>query len=141
MHIEQSLYNKIVASIPIAGVLGIVLKDGKILLGRRNVKPEINKWTLPGGRIEKGELLEDAVLREIKEETGFDVEIIKFLDICQDIKNNLHAINIVYLCKLKNNEQTIIDGEFSELIFFNRKDILSLNIGFNQEQMILEVLK
>jgi molecular chaperone GrpE len=58
-------------------VKGVVLRDdGKILLLKRS-KKSLNpgKWDLPGGTLEKGETLEEALLREIEEETGLEVEV------------------------------------------------------------------
>ena len=60
---------------PIVGVGAIVLKDGALLLVRRDREPALGRWSLPGGRVEPGELLVDAVRREVKEETGLDVEV------------------------------------------------------------------
>lgn len=58
------------------GVYGIIVNDGKILLV--NVR-STGKYFLPGGAVEMGETLTDALNREILEETGIEVEIKKFL--------------------------------------------------------------
>lgn len=50
----------------------IIEKKGKILLTKRNVEPYKNYWCLPGGHIEWGEKAEEAIRREVKEETGLD---------------------------------------------------------------------
>lgn len=49
--------------------------DGRLLLIERGSEPHRGRWTLPGGRVEAGESLEQAVVREIREETGLDVSV------------------------------------------------------------------
>ncbi len=56
-------------------------KEGKILVAKRNLKPGINKWALPGGFVELDESLEIACLRELEEETGLKGKIKKLIGI------------------------------------------------------------
>jgi 8-oxo-dGTP diphosphatase len=58
---------------PLLGVGGIVFVDGKVLLVERGKPPLEGLWSLPGGLVETGERLEDAVVREVFEETGLRV--------------------------------------------------------------------
>ena len=60
---------------PVPAVGAIILKDDKILLVKRGAEPGIGKWSIPGGSMEFGETMEEAVKREVKEETGLDVEV------------------------------------------------------------------
>lgn len=55
---------------PTPGVLAVVARDGRVLLVRRAKNPEKGKWGFPGGRVEPGETVADAALRELREETG-----------------------------------------------------------------------
>jgi ADP-ribose pyrophosphatase YjhB (NUDIX family) len=52
------------------GVGGVVIRDGKVLLARRAIPPAVGAWTIPGGYVESDELLEEAVVREVQEETA-----------------------------------------------------------------------
>jgi ADP-ribose pyrophosphatase YjhB (NUDIX family) len=54
---------------------GIVVKRGKVLLVRRGREPNRNLWTLPGGAVRLGEGLREALVREIEEECGIEVEV------------------------------------------------------------------
>ncbi|MDB5629632.1 MAG: hydrolase [Tardiphaga sp.] len=54
----------------------IVFRDGRILLVRRAHDPGRGRWSVPGGRVEHGETLEQAVHREVAEETGLAIEIV-----------------------------------------------------------------
>ena len=58
---------------------------GEILLIKRSKPPQYGRWMVPGGRLEWGETLEEAAIREIREETGIDIEIDGFLEIIEAI--------------------------------------------------------
>jgi 8-oxo-dGTP diphosphatase len=60
---------------PVVGVGAVVVRDGKALIIKRAHEPRKGEWSLPGGLLELGESLQDAARREIKEETGLDVEV------------------------------------------------------------------
>lgn len=53
----------------------IVPRDGKILMVRRAVQPGIGLWSIPGGYVDRGEVVEEAAAREVLEETGLEVEV------------------------------------------------------------------
>ena len=59
---------------PYLAVSAAIFRDGKILIVRRACKPALNLYTLPGGAVEIGETLKDAVIREVQEETSLAVE-------------------------------------------------------------------
>ena len=52
-----------------------MVRDGKLLLIKRGVEPSKEKWSVPGGRVEWGETLIEAVKREVREETGLEIEV------------------------------------------------------------------
>lgn len=60
---------------PVPAVAAVIVQDGRLLLIRRGVEPSKGRWSLPGGSIEWGEALADAVTREVREETGLEVEV------------------------------------------------------------------
>lgn len=55
---------------PEVAVGAVAVEGGRMLLVRRGREPEAGRWSLPGGRVEPGETLEEAVVRELREETG-----------------------------------------------------------------------
>lgn len=69
---------------PLSIVLGIVIKDNKILLIRRIRGDYIGLWGLPGGKVEKNEHLQDAVSREIFEESGIESEFRSHLGVVSE---------------------------------------------------------
>lgn len=59
----------------------IPVQDGKIILTRRAIEPARGKWVFPGGYVERGETVEEAALRETKEETNLDVRLLEILNV------------------------------------------------------------
>ena len=60
---------------PVPGVGVAVVSEGRVLLIERGHGALVGKWAVPGGRVEWGETLEDAAVREVREETGLDVRL------------------------------------------------------------------
>ena len=80
----------------------IINNKNEILLQLRNKAPEKNHWSIVGGRVELFEKIEDAIIREVKEETGVDVKIIDLLGICNHILKleKTHWVSPSYLCEI-----------------------------------------
>lgn len=78
------------------GIGVIVIKDDKVLLGKRKNTHGEGRWCFPGGHLEFNEELEDCAIREVGEETGLKIENIKFFTITNDIftKEKKHYITI-----------------------------------------------
>ncbi len=93
--------------------------DNEILL----IKSPGRGWEYPGGMVEPGETFEDALLREIKEESGIDVEIIGFIGICKNIEK--HVVNIDFACRAIGGKPTTSD-ESSEVRWVKQEDALSM---------------
>lgn len=60
---------------PVVGVGAVVVRDGRALIVRRAHEPRKGEWSLPGGMLDLGESLADGAKREVREETGLDVEV------------------------------------------------------------------
>lgn len=92
-------------------VKGIVVLDNKILLLKR-VKPStdgLGFWELPGGGLEYGETPNQALIRELKEETGLDIVIIKPAYTFTKIREDYQTVGIGFLCILKNDHVRLSD--------------------------------
>jgi len=90
---------------PIVGVGAAVVDAGRILLARRGKEPARGWWTFPGGVVELGESVEDAVRREVLEETGLEIELERLLVVVDRIERDAdgrvlyHYIIIDYLAR------------------------------------------
>jgi mutator protein MutT len=62
---------------PVVGVGAVIVDSGKVLLVQRAVEPSMGKWSFPGGAVELGEAVRDAVVRETLEETCIEIELIQ----------------------------------------------------------------
>lgn len=69
----------------IAGVGAVVFRGGDVLLIRRGREPFLGQWSIPGGRIEPGEALRDAVAREVREETGVEIRLGELIDVFESL--------------------------------------------------------
>jgi len=99
--------NRIYPDRPLVGVGAIIIHDGKILLEKRGNDPGRGKWSIPGGKVELGESVEQTVIREVKEETGLEVEKPEHVDIVDNVvlddkgRIEYHFVIIDYLVKLR----------------------------------------
>jgi mutator protein MutT len=100
------------------------VKDGKLLFLRRKNSLAKGQWWFPGGKIRRGESIEEALFREVKEETGLTVTKYRFVNVYSRIFPERHNIAIVYLCEYNEGEVKLND-EHSEFKFFEEipKDI------------------
>jgi len=91
------------------------------------------KYTVPGGHIELGERAEDAIRREVKEETGLDCEPVKLLLVQQaiypkDYHQHEHFIFMDYLCVAKGTQVKLDERELQEYVWVNPEDALKLDL-------------
>ncbi len=127
---------------PALAVDAIVLKDQKILLIRRAKEPFKDCYALPGGFVECGESCEDAIKREVFEETGIEIEIIDLLGVYSHPNRDPrgHVVSICYIAKYKSGTLKISE-ETSDLGFFDLKDILKMNLAFDHKEIIKDFVK
>ena len=91
------------ASHPSVGVGAIVVHEGRVLLIRRAKEPLRGRWVVPGGTVELGETLEEAVVREVREETGIVVRPLDVVTVFDRIERRdgvvaYHYVIVDYRC-------------------------------------------
>jgi mutator protein MutT len=76
---------------------GILIEDGRILIVKQEVSRE-RHWSLPGGKLEYGETIEQCLVREVKEETGIDIRVKEMLYVTDRFRHmNNHIVHISFL--------------------------------------------
>jgi len=125
---------------PIVGAGAVVMKDGEVLLIRRGKPPKLGSWSLPGGAQELGETIEDAVVREVLEETGLEVRVIAFLDVIDLIEKEADGIRyhytlIDYLSEVTGG--TLSPGtDAADARFFSLEEALALPLWSETHRII-----
>lgn len=136
----------------------LVIDNGKVLLVNHK---KFGVWLYPGGHVEKNETPDQAVIREVKEETGLDVEIMgekdnsltdakadttalynPYVILCELIGDHYHN-DIVYLCKISgNNKEIKYDKNESDGInFFSLDELDSIKLFPNFRRLLEKVLR
>lgn len=93
---------------PIAAAIAVVVRGERLLLVRRSHKPDAGRWGFPGGKIEPGETVIAAALRELAEETGVAAEAAEVLTAVDVIRRDgailHHYVLIAVLCRWRRGE-------------------------------------
>jgi ADP-ribose pyrophosphatase YjhB (NUDIX family) len=95
---------------PVVGVGAVVVRDGKALLIKRGHEPRKGEWSLPGGLVELGEGLLDALRREVREETSLEIRVGPHLETFDRIHRDaegrvrFHFVIVDYLCMAADGE-------------------------------------
>jgi 8-oxo-dGTP diphosphatase len=89
----------------------IVDQEGRVFLARRGreTRNENGKWEFPGGSVEFGETLEQALVREVTEEYGFTIEAQELLDVVDHFipAENQHWVSPTFICRVKSGTPRI----------------------------------
>lgn len=102
----------------------LVERDGQVLLLRLNYGPRSGRWALPGGLVENDETLEEAAIRETREESGFDVALEGLL--ATWMRPGFPILVVTYRARITGGELRIAPEEASEAAFFPRAELPSL---------------
>lgn len=119
-----------------------MIRDGRVLLIRRGKEPLRGRWLVPGGTVELGETLEEAVVREVREETGLEVvpgEVLTVFDRIdrQGSRILYHYVIVDYLCEYVAGEaQAGSDAE--AVAFVTQEDLLAYDLPAKALEVVLD---
>ena len=111
---------------PLPVAVSALIHENKTLLIKRNKPPFKGLWGLPGGKVRFGEHVDEAAIREIKEETGIESSFKSIRGIVSEkinekYKTNVHAI--IFVCELTPKSSKAVESREGSLKWFNLSDI------------------
>ena len=115
--------------------------DFNFILIKRKNNPYKDCWALPGGFVEYGESVENAAIREAKEETNIDVELKELVNVYSKPNRDPrgHTITIAYIAKGDINNRKA-DSDAKEIDVFSCEKLNEINIAFDHEKIIKDCL-
>ncbi|MCY3410097.1 MAG: NUDIX domain-containing protein [Candidatus Heimdallarchaeota archaeon] len=121
------------------GVAMIILRDDLILLGKRSEDKEFgaNLWEIPAGRVEKGETLENALQRELKEELNVELTGSKLIDAYTFVRKDNMMLLLSYICNFQGNISK--SQEHKELRWVSLEQAKQL-FSFDRQKQTIELL-
>ncbi|MDD1743015.1 MAG: NUDIX hydrolase [Methanomassiliicoccales archaeon] len=125
---------------PVLTVDGILMERGTLLLVRRGREPEKGKLALPGGIVEYGETTEEAVVRELREETGISTKPVRLLGVYSDPARDPrgHFITVAYVLSRESGELKAGD-DAADVVFLPISDLPHL--AFDHDRIVADFLR
>ena len=127
---------------PVLGVAAVIWNDRQeVLLIRRTKEPRKGQWSLPGGKVEFGEGLEDAVHREVREETGLEIALLGLAGVAETFLDasvgaaDLHFVLVDYSARVVSGEAKAA-SDAADATWFGRAEIDDLPLWNETKRMI-----
>ncbi len=126
---------------PLVGVGAVIVQDQRVLLVRRGQPPLLGEWSLPGGVLECGETLREAVAREAREETGLLVEPGEMLGVYERVirdderRVRYHYVLIDFLCRPVGGDLKA-GSDAADVRWFTRDELPALNLAHDANNVV-----
>ncbi|MDD2539483.1 MAG: NUDIX domain-containing protein [Desulfuromonadaceae bacterium] len=104
----------------------IVDDDGRVLLTRRSIPPFLDLWVMPGGKIDLGEPILEALKREVHEEVGLEIDIKGLIDVFEHLtpgEENCHFVILYYRCRPLYCDVVHNEDEVAEAVWVPRQEL------------------
>jgi ADP-ribose pyrophosphatase YjhB (NUDIX family) len=126
---------------PLVGVGAVIVQENRVLLIRRGQPPLLGEWSLPGGVLECGETLHEAVAREAREETGLLVEPGEMLGVYERVirdderRVRYHYVLIDFLCRPVGGDLKA-GSDAADVRWFTRDELPALNLAHDANDVV-----
>jgi 8-oxo-dGTP diphosphatase len=133
--------NREFPELPLVGIGSIIIENDRVLLVKRAHPPIQGQWSIPGGVLEVGELIQEAAIRETREETGLIVEPGELLGVYDRILRNpemrvqYHYVLIDFLCRRIGGE-LLAASDAAEVRWFTREELSALTLAEDTQDVI-----
>lgn len=130
---------------PMVGVGALIFRDDEVLLVQRGKEPALGKWSLPGGLVEIGESLQEAVCREVLEEVGLSVramDLVAALDrVILDDEGRImyHYVLLDFLCESLSDDQPSPASDVKDCRYLSIEELSAYNLTRGTEKVIRQV--
>lgn len=119
-----------------------MIQDGRVLLIRRGKEPLKGRWVVPGGTLELGETLEEALVREMAEETGLRVAVGEALTVFDRVESNegvvrYHYVIVDYLCTYVSGE-AVAASDAEALAWAAPEDLAAYDMPAKALEVVLD---
>lgn len=126
---------------PLIGVGVVALRDGRVLLVRRGKPPRLGEWSLPGGRQELGETVEEAAVREVREETRLAITGVRFLTVVDLIERDGAGVvtthyTLIDFVALAGPGEAVPGDDAAAVGWFTRAETAGLRLWRETERVI-----
>lgn len=130
---------------PIPSVAAVILRDDQILLVKRRNPPSAGRWSIPGGVQEVGERTQEAVRREVWEETGLDIDVLGLSqagDVIRDDAEGRIAYHyvILYYLAVPTGGRLRAGDDVSEVGWFTLKEAEALSLPTGMMDILLRAI-
>jgi ADP-ribose pyrophosphatase YjhB (NUDIX family) len=122
---------------PVVAVGGIAVVDGALLMVRRAHQPEVGRWTVPGGRVEAGESVADAVERELREETTLDVRCGPLLGWAERRGEDYHFVILDFEVTVPGRGIPVAGGDATAVAWVPLGEVPALNLVSGLEEFLV----
>jgi 8-oxo-dGTP diphosphatase len=123
----------------VLAVGAVVVDHDRLLLVRRGHGPSGGQWAVPGGRVEAGETLAEAVTRELREETGLEGVCGGLLGVVERIDEDQHFVILDYEVTLVGDDEPVAGDDAAEVAWVELHDVAERDLAEGMAELLHDV--